>query len=305
MSRPTVSVIVPCYRQAHYLPDALHSIESQSRHDWECLIVDDGSPDNTREVAQSWEQRDARFRYVHKSNGGLSSARNAGLARAQGDFVQFLDADDVIGPEKLAVQLGVLEGAPPLTHAYCDYHFVTPDTLDIQATPWYLAPRLNSTELARTVIQDWETRLSIPIHCYLFDSRLFRNYHVRFDETLPNHEDFDMLLAALAVGSSLQYVNEKLAHYRLNPNGMTSAANAVGMLRGFLAAIQKQRFRFADSPELLEALTAKRDETRLRIYSLTRWSRARYRLEGLAARIAKRFLPKHAISVLQRMRAES
>ncbi len=97
-----VSIIIPCYRQAHFLPDALVSVVAQSHTNWESIIVNDGSPDDTGDVAKEWMCKDSRIRYVEKANGGLSSARNAGIAAAQGELILPLDADDLIAPTFLA-----------------------------------------------------------------------------------------------------------------------------------------------------------------------------------------------------------
>lgn len=91
---PLVSIIVPCYNLAQYLDEALLSIYNQTYTDWECSIVDDGSSDNTKEVAQNWVAKDSRFVYLHKENGGVSSARNFGIEKAKSEFILTLDADD-------------------------------------------------------------------------------------------------------------------------------------------------------------------------------------------------------------------
>ena len=74
-----VSIIVPCYNQAHFLDEALQSVLSQTYTNWECIIVNDGSPDNTENIAEKWLAVDSRFKYIKKDNGGLSSARNIGI----------------------------------------------------------------------------------------------------------------------------------------------------------------------------------------------------------------------------------
>ncbi|UMQ40263.1 glycosyltransferase family 2 protein [Chryseobacterium sp. Y16C] len=97
-----VSIIVPCYNQAQYLDECLRSILEQSYQDWECIIIDDGSPDNTEETAKKWIEKDARFKYLKKENEGVSSARNFGIERAQGEWILPLDGDDKIGTEYLS-----------------------------------------------------------------------------------------------------------------------------------------------------------------------------------------------------------
>lgn len=98
---PKISVVVPCYNQAQYLDECLQSVLNQTYQDWECIIVNDGSPDNTEDVAKSWAEKDTRFIYLSKENGGLSSARNAGIEIAKGEWILPLDADDKIGERYL------------------------------------------------------------------------------------------------------------------------------------------------------------------------------------------------------------
>ena len=76
--KPLISVIVPCYKQVQYLDECLQSVLDQKYQNWECIVVNDGSPDRTEEVAKKWVKKDGRFRYIYKENGGLSSARNVG-----------------------------------------------------------------------------------------------------------------------------------------------------------------------------------------------------------------------------------
>lgn len=94
MNRPKVSIIVPCYNLAQYLDEALQSIYNQTYIDWECIIVDDESQDHTKEVAQNWVAKDSRFVYLYKENGGVSSARNFGIEKANSEYILTLDADD-------------------------------------------------------------------------------------------------------------------------------------------------------------------------------------------------------------------
>lgn len=91
-----VSVIVPCYNYAQYLPEALDSVLAQTYKNWECIIVNDGSPDNTEEVAFEYCKKDSRFKYLYKENGGHSSARNFGIMNSNGKYILPLDPDDKI-----------------------------------------------------------------------------------------------------------------------------------------------------------------------------------------------------------------
>lgn len=119
MNDPLVSIIVPCYNQAQYLAEALQSVLDQTYSNWECIIINDGSPDNTEAVAQEWLETDNRFKYIFKKNGGLSSARNAGNTIAEGEFILPLDADDRIGPNYLSLAVDEFKKDSDLKVVYC------------------------------------------------------------------------------------------------------------------------------------------------------------------------------------------
>ena len=97
-----VSIIVPCYNQSHFLNESLQSVLDQTYVDWECIIVNDGSLDNTESIAKQWCEKDNRFSYLYKENGGLSSARNAGITKSDGEYILPLDADDYIQKDYLS-----------------------------------------------------------------------------------------------------------------------------------------------------------------------------------------------------------
>lgn len=105
MATPLVSVIVPCFNYGHYLAETLESVSRQTHSDLECIIVDDGSTDNTEAVADEFVRNDKRFRYIYQDNQGLSAARNTGIKNSNGEWLQFLDADDLIHHRKLELQL--------------------------------------------------------------------------------------------------------------------------------------------------------------------------------------------------------
>lgn len=98
---PKVSIIVPVYKAEKYLHRCVDSILSQSFTDWECILVDDGSPDRSGAICDEYAQKDARIRVIHKENGGVSSARNLGLEQAVGEWITFIDADDFISDNYL------------------------------------------------------------------------------------------------------------------------------------------------------------------------------------------------------------
>ena len=126
-----VSIIVPCYKQAHYLREALQSVLEQSYSNWECIIVNDGSPDTTELVAKQWLEKDSRFHYLYKENGGLPSARNAGIKISTGEFILPLDADDILHPDYLKKTVPVLNKNNDLGVVSCYRYFFVKNKLNI------------------------------------------------------------------------------------------------------------------------------------------------------------------------------
>jgi GT2 family glycosyltransferase/MoaA/NifB/PqqE/SkfB family radical SAM enzyme/glycosyltransferase involved in cell wall biosynthesis len=106
---PLVSVVVPSYNQAEWLPKTLDSIIAQSYPVWEAVVVDDGSTDNTWEVIQEYSKKDSRIKGIHKDNGGISSALNTGIENATGKFFCWLSSDDLFNPAKLELQVKAFE----------------------------------------------------------------------------------------------------------------------------------------------------------------------------------------------------
>ncbi len=116
-----ISIIIPCYNGEKFLKDALASVLWQTYTNWECILVDDGSTDGTAEVFGNFVQKDQRFRYFRQNNSGPSSARNNGIDKAKGEFIQFLDADDVILPGRLEHCLKIFEQSNQTDVVYTDY----------------------------------------------------------------------------------------------------------------------------------------------------------------------------------------
>ncbi len=110
-----VSVIIPTYNRAHFLVEAMDSVWNQTYRPIELIVVDDGSTDNTQEVLHDWARKSAaddqfRLRSFHQENKGAPTARNLGLIESHGEYIQFLDSDDLLAPSKIKVQVAALRG---------------------------------------------------------------------------------------------------------------------------------------------------------------------------------------------------
>lgn len=118
-----MSIIVPCYNYGRFLGTTLESVLKGNFQNWECIVVDDGSKDNTREVAAAYTAQDQRIHYIYQENGGLPVARNTGIKAARGKYLQFLDSDDLLEAAKIQLQSELLEQHPEIDFVYSDLRF--------------------------------------------------------------------------------------------------------------------------------------------------------------------------------------
>ncbi|UOE38004.1 glycosyltransferase family 2 protein [Chryseobacterium oryzae] len=233
---PLISTIVPCYNQAQYLDECLQSVLDQTYENWECIIVNDGSPDNTEEVAKRWIERDSRFKYLKKENGGLSSARNAGIEIAQGEWFQFLDCDDKIDADKFN-----------LSSLYFNHYDVVITNYQLFSEnnlhPDYCS-FIDENLSFEDILLKWDSNFSIPIHCALF-KKLKDKFH--FQEVLKAKEDFVFWLHFFENNPKYIIINKRHAFYRIHQESMTK--NYALMLENETLA-QKYIIRSFDTPNI-------------------------------------------------------
>lgn len=207
---PTISIIVPCYNYAWVLRETLDSVLGQTSTDWECLVVDDGSQDNTREVVQEYVDRDPRIRYLHRLNGGLSAARNTGIQAARGAFIQFLDADDMLAPSKLSVQAAYLQANPEVDVVYGNVRFfehgnqqILSSTRNfIDLTQNWMTPLIGCGD---AVVQALVQRNQLVVNAPLLRAELVATVG-KFDEALRSLEDWDYWLRCATQGAVFAYL---------------------------------------------------------------------------------------------------
>lgn len=210
MNNTQVSIIVPCYNQAQYLDEALQSVLEQTYTNWECIIINDGSPDDTEEVAKRWIEKDSRFKYVYQENGGLSSARNAGISIAQGEYILPLDADDKIAPNYISLAVQSFQEDVSLKVVYCKA-----EKFGVEAGLWQLPP-FSIYDLCRFNMifcsaifkrKDWE---------------LVGGYDVTMIYGL---EDWEFWIAVLKNGGNVKCLDLIGFYYRIRKNSMTRRIN--------------------------------------------------------------------------------
>ncbi|UQD56150.1 glycosyltransferase family 2 protein [Flavobacterium sp. K5-23] len=216
-----VSVIIPCYNQGNFLNETLESVYKQTYSDWECIIVDDGSIDNTMEIAQSWVSNDKRFKYYNKENGGVSSARNYGIELAQGEFLQFLDSDDILDMKKIEISINLLKlpKNSEVQMVISNFKMISSDSKEFY--PAFCELTYESLSFENFLYNFF----SIQIQCGFFDVKLFES--IKFPENLSAQEDWVVWVHLFKNKPNYIFKNLPLAYYRINPTGrmMTMGAD--------------------------------------------------------------------------------
>lgn len=240
--KKTVSVIIPVYGVEKYIAATVQSVLAQTYSDFELIIVDDGSPDRSVEVCQQFS--DPRVKIVSQANRGLAGARNTGIRHAEGDYLAFLDGDDLWLPDKLEKQIAHLEQSPDVGVSFCRSAFID-EAGDSLGT--YLMPKLENITVTdlfrgsplgngstpvirRTVLEEikFQDNLHGSIEDFYFDDRFRRS------------EDIECWLRIILQTSwKIEGIPEALTLYRVNSGGLS--ANLLKQLESWEQVVEKTR----------------------------------------------------------------
>lgn len=237
MENVRISVIIPAYNCAELLPRSVFSILMQEFSDFEVIIVNDGSTDDTWQVCSDLSENDSRVRLINKENGGVSSARNAGLDAARGEYVMFVDADD-------AVRYGALE------HMYsrnCDMVIGGFAKLVGSSIDGYFTPSCDAEYTGMNEICRFLDRTITKKHSYLLNSvwgKLFRlsvirEHGLRFDEDLRYGEDKLFTFRFLCHVNRVAAISETVYDYILQPMSLGSDVSSDGHIRQLFILLER------------------------------------------------------------------
>jgi len=213
MRDPLFSIIIPCYNQAHFLPYCLDSLLSQDFPDWEAIVVNDGSSDNTEHITKSFAEKDQRIKYIYRENGGLSAARNTGLNHSSGDYIIFLDGDDWLYAGLFSQ---IRNNLPFEWIQFGSSHFTNDGKKNINTF-------LLSDSLKKTIPEVLQHNLG-PVHSF-FLKRQIQQQVGFFDETLKSAEDWDFWIRVAKSDIPLRQISFLGAAYRLSATSMSRNAS--------------------------------------------------------------------------------
>lgn len=203
---PSISIIVPVYKVEKYLERCLDSIISQTFTDWECILIDDGSPDNSGKICDEYAKKDERFIVIHQENAGVSAARNVGLDVAKGDYISFVDSDDWVESIFLEVQ----------------YNDIVSRDYDVCICGFVGKGKVINRELS---VIEAKKNLFLPNGFLGFSFLKIIKKQViegiRFNTTITYCEDTDFFYRVFEACNKILWTNKALYHYVDNPNSIT------------------------------------------------------------------------------------
>ena len=220
-----ISVVVPVYKVEKYLDKCVESILSQSFEDFELILVDDGSPDNCPRMCDAWAEKDSRIKVIHKENGGLSNARNVGVAAAQAGYIAFVDSDDWVEQDflKTLYEAALYYGADMVQ---CNYQTVPENgTIAVTSSGFVIYEK---EDIKNTLLEE----MSQNDVKHLYNSRWTKLYRADIakeavklcPETQAMGEDFLMNFAAVTMCCRIVILDSApLYDYRVNENSMTNS----------------------------------------------------------------------------------
>lgn len=234
MNKPKISVLIPCYNQGGFIDQALDSVLNQTGDSFivEVIIVNDGSTDSfTNEHLQKIQH--PQVKVFRTENQGLASTRNFAYSKATGDYIQFLDADDMLAKEKFHLQLQIFHDNPEVDICYSSYQLFEDNLANLNGQ--YAQLSIGNRPL-HDFLYRWESEISIPIHCGLFRKSCWQTNELPFENGFRSKEDWIMWTQLALKQKKFFFLNEDLAFYRRHSQNMTN--NFVKMNMQFILAMQ-------------------------------------------------------------------
>ena len=248
-----ITVIVPCFNYGHYLEQCVRSLQAQSYRQWKCIIVDDGSTDETPRLCERLAQADPRVSFVRQLNAGLSAARNTGIGRAEGDVVQLLDADDLLEPDKFAVQMRYLAANAEDDIVLGDAVFFECAASGALTTSShgpgprnFIDGKLSSSALLAALVRGNICAVNAP----LVRRRVFERIGL-FDQSLRAHEDWDFWIRCAMGNCRFAFLSAGQDRALVRRHGVNMSGDREKMLK--TAITVRERVRAYRLPPSLNA----------------------------------------------------
>ena len=210
---PETSIIVPVYKVEPYLKRCVDSILAQLYTDFELILVNDGSPDRCGLICDELAKTDSRIRVIHKANGGLSSARNAGLRIAQGNYIMFCDSDDYVDPKWCSVHIGLIKSFPSAFVVTNMYRLSNTSLDPLCSLEFPSGSDYNYFSLYKMGLSGFSVNK-------IYNAHILRSHAIEFDEKCRFAEDVAFTTAYFKYCSEIRYDQTPLYYYYQNESGI-------------------------------------------------------------------------------------
>lgn len=242
-----ISVIVPVYKVEKYLRKCLDNIVNQTYSNLEIIVVDDGSPDNSGNIADEYAAKDNRVKVIHKENGGLSDARNTGLAVATGEYVTFCDSDDIPDVREYEVLYNLIKKYDA-DISFCELQRFCEGDEIIKSEEEFIDKEITKNEAFIKVLMDGNVGNYVWIK--LFKRDLFEGVEFPKGRT---YEDIATIYKAMHKANKIAYTNEKLYYYLVGRTGaITSNYTEKKVKDAVLSYYEQYKFLAENYPEVKE-----------------------------------------------------
>lgn len=212
-----ISIILPAFNAENYIEECVESIIMQSYTDWELIIVDDGSTDKTAGICDAFAQRDQRIQVIHSENKGVSASRNIGLKIATGDYIAFVDADDILPMHSLRIRLNLIKSADLAIAGFETFN----ENGFIDKMPCCVRSQWNNHDAVLNILAAGEMGYQGYLWNKLFRNEILLNNNIRFDEDLIVNEDRLFCVRYALQCNIVRLSDETVYRYRISNTNTT------------------------------------------------------------------------------------
>ena len=219
-----ISILMPVYNAEKYLNETIDTIKNQSFSNWELIIVDDGSIDNSKEICTKLMNDDKRIKYIFQENLGVSHTRNVALENAQGKYIVFVDSDDLIHEDYLKILINSIEknNSDVSVCNFIERKISNTGKIEDITREFYLKEVMEMSEMKDYIMDFGNSGLLNPLWNKIYKREIIENNNITFDEKVETGEDFIFNLQYFRKAKKISFIKEKLYYYiRRNNNSIT------------------------------------------------------------------------------------
>lgn len=218
MEKTKISIIIPVYNVEQYLPECLDSVLAQTYLEWECILVDDGSPDGSGYICDEYAAKDSRFIVIHQPNSGASTARNTGINNASGEWIAFVDSDDIIKPCYLQNMIAAAQ-SQNVDFVIGGLQYWHTET-DERINKSYVPHKYEGEDIVKAYLSDYIHQNGGPV-AKLYKRCIIAEHHIEFNPQMHYAEDCNFMMTYFNHIESIAFIDAVDYIYRMLPTSLS------------------------------------------------------------------------------------